>query len=293
MKKQIEKNCYAKVNLSLDVIGKREGGYHNLEMIMQTVSLKDILTVSVDTDVAQTRIEVRCSNCEVPQNEDNLVAKSARLFLERTNITANIKSYIDKNIPMGAGLGGGSSDAAGMLEALNECFGYPLAVEELAKIAGDIGSDVPFFLCGKAMFAEGTGTTLSEVTALKGAIIVIAKPKFSVSTPYVYKNLKLNDSIKHPDTKKVIEALEKNDLKMLAENAGNVLETVTATEHKEIEEYKSIMLERGAVYALMSGSGPSVFGVFESEKSAETAYARLEKLTDEVYMTKTIQPDFR
>lgn len=288
MQKQFKIDCYAKVNLSLDVINRREDGYHNLEMIMQTVSLKDILTVSVDTDAGKTIIEVGCSNGEVPQNDDNLAAKSTKLFLEKAKQTAAVKIYIEKNIPMGAGLGGGSSDAAGVLTALNEIFNNPLSIKELADVAGAIGSDVPFFLYGGAMLAEGTGTKLSPVSAPKGMVVLIAKPKFSVSTPYVYKNLCLNGDIWHPNTKKVIDALKKSDLKMLAENAGNVLETVTAAEHEEIGHYKEIMMQCGAVYALMSGSGPSVFGIFESEDGAEKAYTSLHKLTDEVYITRTV-----
>ena len=288
MQRQIKADCYAKVNLSLDVINRREDGYHNLEMIMQTVSLKDILTISVDTDAGETIIEVECSNGDVPQNEDNLAARSARLFLEKARLTVAVKIYIEKNIPMGAGLGGGSSDAAGVLTALNEIFNNCLGMEELADIAGTIGSDVPFFLFGGTMLAEDTGTKLSSVSAPKEMIVLIAKPRFSVSTPYVYKHLCLNGDIGHPNTKNVIKALKNNDLKMLAQNAGNVLETVTATEHEEIGQYKEIMMQYGAVYALMSGSGPSVFGVFECENGAEKAYERLRKLTDEVYITKTV-----
>ncbi len=288
MQKQIKVDCYAKVNLSLDVINRREDGYHNLEMIMQTVSLKDILTVFVDADSEESIIEVGCSNDDVPQNGDNLAARSAKLFLDKVGQTAAVRIYIEKNIPMGAGLGGGSSDAAGVLTALNAIFNNQLSIEVLADIAGAIGSDVPFFLYGGSMLAEGTGTELSPVSAQRGMVVLIAKPKFSVSTPHVYKNLCLNNDIRHPNTKNVIEALKENDLKMLAENAGNVLETVTAAEHEEIGEYKKIMMQCGAVYSLMSGSGPSVFGVFESEHGAKRAYEILRKLTDEVYITRTI-----
>ena len=288
MKAQIKRDCYAKVNLSLDVIGKRRDGYHNLEMIMQTVSLKDVLTVSVDTDMSESIIEVSCSNSLVPQNDDNLAAKSAKMFLEKTGETAWVKIFIDKSIPMGAGLGGGSSDSAGVLMALNELYGFPLTKVELEEIAARIGSDVPYFIHGGTMLAEGTGTVLWKVPSLKGVTVLIAKPEFPVSTPHVYKSLKLTDETVHPNTKKVIESLEKRDLQTLAENAGNVLETVTAAEHSEIEEYKKIMNECGAVYSLMSGSGPSVFGVFDCDESVQSAYDVLSRFTREIYITETV-----
>ena len=287
MKREITKDCFAKVNLTLDVIGKRPDGYHNLEMIMQRVSLKDILTVSVDTDAEETEIVVGCSRGDVPRNDDNLAAKSARLFLERIGKSAKISIFIEKNIPMGAGLGGGSSDAAGVMTALNELYDFPLTDDELAELCGKIGSDVPFFVFGKTMLAQGTGTELSALDDFSGITVLIAKPEFGVSTPYVYKNLKLTDATKHPDTKAVIEALKERNFKKLAESVGNVLETVTAAEHIEIDEYKTIMMDCGAVYSLMSGSGPSVFGVFEDETGAKEAAEILSELTKEVYITKT------
>ena len=288
MKTTVKRDCFAQVNLSLDVLNRREDGYHNLEMIMQTVSLKDTITISVDDEATENCIYVKCDNSEVPQNGDNLAAKAAELFLEMADLTARVDISIEKHIPMGAGLGGGSSDAAGVLCGLNEAFGNVLKTEDLAHIAGRIGSDVPFFIYGGAMLAEGTGTVLSEVTAPKGLTVLIAKPMFPVSTPYVYKNLRLDENTKHPDTKAVIDALKDSDLEKLARHCGNVLETVTATEHKEIGEYKTIMTEHGAVYALMSGSGPSVFGVYESRERAEGAYNVLKRLTDEVYITETV-----
>ncbi len=288
MKTTIKKDCFAKVNLSLDVLGRREDGYHNLEMIMQTVSLKDILTVSVDTDAGETVVTVECNNSSVPQNDDNLAAKSAKLFLEKAGQKAAVKIQIEKNIPMGAGLGGGSSDAAGVLTALNEIYEFPLKKEELVDVAAGIGSDVPFFIYGGTMLAEDTGTKLSPVLSVKEMTILIAKPMFPVSTPHVYKSLRLSHETVHPDTKNVIAALEIGDLKKLSENAGNVLETVTAAEHKEIDEYKNIMLQSGAAYALMSGSGPSVFGVFENEDEVLGAYKTLSNLTEEVYITKAV-----
>jgi len=288
MKREITKDCFAKVNLSLDVIVKRDDGYHNLEMIMQTVNLKDVITVSVDSEINETMIQVSCNKGEVPQDDDNLASKSAKLFLERTKTTASVNIHIEKNIPMGAGLGGGSSDAAGVLTALNELFDYPLENEELASIAAHIGSDVPFFIYGGTMLAEDTGTKLSPVLSVNEMTVLIAKPMFPVSTPHVYKNLRLNDETVHPDTKSVIEALRTGNFKMLAESTGNVLETVTAVEHREIDEYKRIMMQNGAVYALMSGSGPSVFGIFESDGNVQSAYEVLRGLTEEVYITKTV-----
>ncbi len=279
-------NCYAKVNLSLDVLNKRDDGYHNLEMVMQEISLCDVLRVSAD--IGGCGIEVKCSNESVPQNADNIATKAAELFLSASGICASVKIHIEKHTPMGAGLGGGSSDAAGVLLALNSIFDFPLSMDKLAEIASKIGSDVPFFLYGGCMLAEGIGTVLSPVPPIKDVFILLAKPSFSVSTPHVYKSLSLSEKTRHPNTKEVLAALRDCDLKRLAQNTGNVLETVTSSEHPEIEEYKQIMLSSGAAYSLMSGSGPTVFGVFEDRQKVEAAAKILKTKTDEVFITTPI-----
>ena len=287
MKKTITVNCPAKINLSLDVLGKRDDGYHNLSMIMQELSLADVIHVSMSGN--ENKIDVSCSNPHVPLGSDNIASRAAEMFLSEINKSCHVEIHIEKNIPMGAGLGGGSSDAAGVLKALNSLSGSPLSTESLCEIGAKLGADVPFFLYGGSMLAEGIGTVLSEAPALKGAFVLLAKPPFGVSTPFVYKNLRLTEETNHPDTNAVLSALDSGDLGALAKSAGNVLESVTASIHPEIEDYKKIMMENGAVYSLMSGSGPTVFGVFEDRQKAESSAEILKNKTNEVFVTLPVE----
>lgn len=282
--KEFQIKCPAKINLSLDVVNRRPDGYHNLEMIMHEIKLCDTLTFSITENNEQTDIILTSEDKDMPTDESNLIFRAAKLFFEKTEISATAKIHVCKKIPMGAGLGGGSTDAAGTLAALNDAFGKPLSIEDLATMAKTLGADVPFFLFGGCMLAEGIGEKLSPVRPLANAYIVLAKPAIHISTPWVYKNLHLDEKIKHPDTKSVVKALTEGRLDLLAQSAGNVLETVTANEYPEIEEYKTLMLKCGATYSLMSGSGSSVFGVFADEESAKKAYDEFEKITDCVYM---------
>ncbi len=283
MKQTLKIKCHAKVNLSLDVVNRREDGYHNLEMVMHTINLWDILTVSFERAHA-TQLVLSTSSGFLPTDDKNLCAKAARLFLETAGISANVTIHIQKNIPVGAGLGGGSSDAAGTLLALSKLSGNPLSASQLTAIAKQIGADVPFFLYGGCMLATGIGEVLSPLPRLKGTTILIAKPKYGISTPAVYKNLVLDEKTPHPDTKSVIEAIKTNDLKQLAASAGNVLETAVCGKYPEINQYKNIMKSCGAIYALMSGSGSSVFGVFDNRQMANYAANKLKRLTRQVYI---------
>ena len=283
MESNIKIKCPAKINLSLDVINKREDGFHNLEMIMHTVKLFDILSISYKEDT-KTNIQLTTDSHIIPANSHNICAKTALAFLENSGRCADIKIHIKKNIPVGAGLGGGSSDAAGTLLALNRLAGNLLSVPKLLSIAKSIGADVPFFLYGGCMLAEGIGEKLSPLPVLKDAVFLIAKPHYGISTPKVYKKLNLNNVTHHPDTLKVIEAVKNGDLLSLGQAAGNVLETAVIDEHPEIVQYKNIMKEHGAIYSLMSGSGSSVFGVFDSHLKARSAGKELKKLTKQVYL---------
>ncbi len=279
MKTQIK--CPAKINLSLDVLNRREDGYHNLSMIMQEIRLYDILTLETGDFGG---ITLTADKDWIPTDDSNLIVKAAKLFYEKTGIKDGVKIHLEKNIPMGAGLGGGSTDAAGTLAALNGMYEEPLSIDALAVMAKSLGADVPFFLYGGCMLAEGIGEKLTPVSPLTNGFIVVAKPQVHISTPWVYKNLVLDSSTVHPDTSAVITALENGDIDLLAKSAGNVLESVTAKEYPEIEEYKNIMKESGAAYSLMSGSGSSVFGIFKEEASARSAQERFKGLTDEVYI---------
>ncbi len=282
--KELQIKCPAKINLSLDVVNRREDGYHNLKMIMQEIKLYDVLTFQVSDDCRQTEITLESDNAVLPLNESNLIYKAAKLFFEKTGISASARIHIRKNIPMGAGLGGGSTDAAGTLLALNKIFGEPLTMAELAPMAKSLGADVPFFLHGGCMLAEGIGEILTPVPPLQNVYIVLAKPPVHISTPWVYKNLVLTEKTIHPDTHSVIEALETNNLQLLSESAGNVLETVTAKEYPQIEEYKGIMKRHGASYSLMSGSGSSVFGIFSNETDALSALTEFKTITSCAYI---------
>lgn len=281
--KTLIEECLAKVNLALDVISRRDDGYHNVNMIMQEIGIKDILTVSAEKG---NGVSISCSDSRIPCDESNLAAKAARIFAEAHGESARIYIHIEKNIPSGAGLGGGSSDAAGVLRALNRIFGSPFDEGELMKMGAKIGADVPFFICGGTMTALGTGTELKAEQPPKKGVMVVAKPEFEVGTAHVYKSLVLDGSIKHPDIRAVLGAVRRGEYRKLSEIGGNVLETVTAAEHSEIGEYKSVMYELGAEYSLMSGSGPSVFGIFKAFADAESAAAELRKRTREVFVTE-------
>ncbi len=283
MKKSLKIKCPAKVNLSLDVVSRREDGYHNLEMIMHTVKLWDILSISLERS-AVTNITISTNSGFLPCDDKNLCFKAARMFLDAGNIAASVSIHIQKNIPVGAGLGGGSSDAAGTLLALSKLTGNPLPADTLTKIAKEIGADVPFFLYGGCMLATGIGEILTPLPRLEGATILITKPKYGISTPTVYKSLTLNEKTPHPDTKSVIEAIKSNDIRLLAASAKNVLETAVCDKYPEINQYKNIMTSCGAVYSLMSGSGSAVFGVFESRSMAVYAANKLRRLTKQVYL---------
>lgn len=283
MENSIKIKCPAKINLSLDVINRREDGFHNLKMIMHTVKLFDILSISYK-EGTKSNIELTTDSHIIPANSHNICAKTALAFLENSGRCADIKIHIKKNIPVGAGLGGGSSDAAGTLLALNRLAGNPLSVPTLLSIAESIGADVPFFLYGGCMLAEGIGEKLSPLPVLRNAVFLIAKPHYGLATPKVYKKLNLESVTQHPDTIKVVDAVKNGDLLSLGQAAGNVLETAVTDEHPEIEQYKKIMKEHGAIYSLMSGSGSSVFGVFNSHLKARSAEKELKKLTKQVYL---------
>ncbi|MBE7032206.1 MAG: 4-(cytidine 5'-diphospho)-2-C-methyl-D-erythritol kinase [Ruminococcaceae bacterium] len=283
MKKELTVKCPAKVNLSLDVASRREDGYHNLEMIMHTIKLFDTLTVTYE-EAAALEINISSNLSYVPNDERNLCFKAAQLFFDETGLAAKVHINANKKIPVGAGLGGGSSDAAGALTALNALSGKPLSKDRLAEISKNIGADVPFFIYGGCMLAEGIGEILTPLPQLENVTFLIAKPNFGVSTPWVYKNLMLGSSTPHPDTKAVIEGIKTNDLSLIARHAGNTLESVTLGKYPEISRYKTLMEKSGAIYSLMSGSGSAVFGVFDDPDKAKKALNEFKRITKQVYI---------
>lgn len=276
--------AYAKINISLDIVGKREDGYHLLEMIMQRIELYDILEITKN----KSGISIKCDKNYVPLDERNLVYKAANLFLDTYNLKGGVNFNIIKNIPVSAGLAGGSSDAATTLLAMRELYNIDVTDDELCSLGLKIGADVPYCIKGGTALCKGIGEKVTKLKGFKGHILVLVKPKFGVSTKEVYKNLDINKIYRHPNTEKLIEAVENNDLKYVSENMKNVLENVTLKKHTVIKEIKEKMIRSGALGSMMSGSGPSVFGFFDDLLKAQRCYEYFKSKYNDVYITRTI-----
>jgi len=275
----------AKINLSLDVIKKREDGYHELKTVLQTVELYDIIKLKV----IKSGIELVCNHPLVPSDSGNLAYKAAQLFLDRYKVNSGIRIEIDKRIPVAAGLAGGSSDAAAVLKGMNELFSMGIDNSQLVLDGKELGADVPYCIKGGTVLAEGIGDILTELSPLENVDIVIIKPGLSVSTAWVYKNLDFGKIVDKPDTSIVIEAINDRKIDTLAKNMKNVLETVTAEKYQIIHNIKEKLVKLGALGSLMSGSGPSVFGIFEDRKTAEKAYNTINNEKWECFLTHTTQ----
>lgn len=271
----VSEKAYAKINISLDVTARRPDGYHDMLMVMQTVSLCDDIDISL-TENQPSRAE--CNLHFVPTDERNLAVRAANAFFEAAGIEnkgAVIKMF--KRIPVGAGMAGGSSDAAAVLRGLNRLCGHPFDKDGLCALAEKIGSDVPYCICGGTMLAKGRGEILSPLPPISDCHFVICKPDFSTSTPELFRKL---DSIRlkcHPDTEGIIEALEKGDITKLARRMYNVFEDVPDRRHSTVSEIKSTMLDCGALGSVMTGTGSAVFGIFPDETSAARACEELKK----------------
>ncbi len=266
----------AKVNLGLDVVGKRENGYHDVKMIMQTIDLYDVLTFKKreDPDIILS-VE---SEDYLGDITGNLIFKAAKLMKERYSIKQGVEIHLEKNIPVAAGMAGGSTDAAATMLAMNELFELGKTKEELMDIVVKLGADIPFCIMGGTALAEGIGEELKPLPAPKQSVILIAKPGIMVPTREVYENLKLDEVTVHPDIDGQIEALKSGDFDSFVNKMGNLLETVTIEKYPVIQEIKDLMLSMGAKNAMMSGSGPTVFGIYEDEiKAKETLTAIKEK----------------
>lgn len=267
------KKTPAKINLTLDVTGKLENGYHTLAMIMQSIDVCDELSFEKTAD----ETILFSMNKELPDKipaEKNLVYKAAKLMKDTFKIDGGFKIHLTKNIPAAAGLAGGSSDCAATLIGINELCGLGLDIEKLCEIGVKLGADVPFCIRKGTMLAEGIGEILTPLTPLTGIPVLLIKPNISISTPYVYKHLKLNELDYHPDNKAVISYIKDNNIKKIAASLSNVLETVTIPENPIIAELKRYLTESGAMGSLMSGSGPTTFGIFENMETAKKAYEK-------------------
>lgn len=267
------KKTPAKINLTLDVTGKLENGYHTLSMIMQSIDVCDELSFEKTAD----ETILFSMNKELPDKipaEKNLVYKAAKLMKDTFKIDGGFKIHLTKNIPAAAGLAGGSSDCAATLIGINELCGLGLDIEKLCEICVKLGADVPFCIRKGTMLAEGIGEILTPLTPLTGIPVLLIKPNISISTPYVYKHLKLNELDYHPDNKAVISYIKDKNIKKIAASLSNVLETVTIPENPIIAELKRYLTEIGAIGSLMSGSGPTTFGIFKNMETAKKAYEK-------------------
>jgi len=269
MMNSIAIKAYAKINLGLDVIRKRPDGYHDIKTIMQTVSLYD--TVIIRKTRFQT-VTVSSNLNFLPTDQRNLAYKAVQVFREKYPFREGLNIYLNKRIPVSAGLAGGSADAAATLKGLDRLYKTELSPEELMSLGLKVGADVPFCLLTGTALAEGIGEKLQPLPPMPDCHILLVKPDINVSTKYVYENLRLNEEIRHPDIDAMHEALRNKDLYRLASLMENILETVTAREYPIIEEIKDKMKENGALASLMSGSGPTVYGIFDSQSKAEKAF---------------------
>ena len=283
---RIELKALAKINLGLDVLRRREDGYHEVRMIMQTIGLCDELEIR---KTKQPGIQVETNLYYLPTNENNLVYKAAQLLKDEFGLRDGIGIRLRKRIPVAAGMAGGSSDAAAVLWGMNQMYKLGLSRQELMGRGVKLGADVPYCVLRGTALAEAIGEKLSVLPPMPKCYILIAKPGISVSTKFVYENLHANDlrPEQHPDVDAMIRAMEKKDLGLLASRMGNVLETVTVPAYPVIDEIKRFMVEHGALGAMMSGSGPTVFGIYDTRGKARQAYRELRagKLTKQVYLT--------
>ena len=256
----------AKINLGLDILGKRDDGYHEVRMLMQTIQMYDLLDIRKKEEPG---ISLSTNLPYVPSDERNLVYKAAKLLMDEFDIQEGISMKLTKSIPVAAGMAGGSSDAAAVFYGMNRMFGLGLDIEQLKERAVKVGADVPYCLIRGTMLATGIGEKLDRLPPMPQCAIVVAKPPVNVSTRMVYEKLDMSSDIRHPDIDAVIRGLENGNLVQIAESMGNVLEDVTIPMHPVIDTIKCDMKRFGAINAMMSGSGPTVFGIFDDKQQAQ------------------------
>lgn len=283
MERVIQK-AYAKINIGLDVLRRREDGYHELKMIMQTVDICDDLIIEKTADPG---ILIRTDCMDIPTDGSNLICKAVRLLLEEKGIEAGVRIVLTKRIPVAAGMAGGSSDAAAAMRGVNELFDMGYSVQELQTLGLKLGADIPYCLVGGTMLSQGIGEILTPLPPPPDCLLVVAKPDINVSTAFVYGHLRVSELDAHPDIDGMVRALYEGSLNGIASRLGNVLETVTVREYPVIQEIKELFCRMGAKNALMSGSGPSVFGIFTDRESAEQAARATEQrgLARQIYVT--------
>ena len=282
--REVRLKAMAKINLGLDVVRKREDGYHEVRMIMQTIRMYDQIRLRA---VSEAGIKVRTNLSYLPCNEDNLVHKAAKLLMEEFEVREGLSIELKKYIPVAAGMAGGRSDAAAVMVGVNRMFGLGLTKAQLMERGVKIGADVPYCIMRGTVLAEGIGEILSPLPPMPKCHVLIAKPGIHVSTKFVYGGLHLDEVTVHPDIDGQAAAIKAGDLNEAARLMGNVLESVTVSTYPVIDEIKEFMVQHGALGAMMSGSGPTVFGLFEDERTAKRAYEKLRrgKLAKQVFLT--------
>ncbi len=266
--RELQLRAYGKINLGLDVVRKREDGYHELRMIMQTVGLYDELKMKV---IPEDEIRLSVNLSFLPTNENNLICKAIAMLKQEFGIQEGIEARLEKRIPVAAGMAGGSSDAAAALVGMNRLFRLGLSKKQLMEYGVRLGADVPYCVMRGTALSEGIGEILTPLPPMPSCYILLAKPGISVSTKYVYQNLKANELTDHPDIDGIVDSLKNGDLQGICDRLGNVLETVTIRDHPMIDEIKTFLIEQGASGALMSGSGPTIFGIFQEKSTARKA----------------------
>lgn len=282
-------NAMAKVNLGLDVLRRREDGYHEVNMVMQTVKLYDTLVLEAKEEEG---ITVRVDVGDIPTDENNLIARAARILYQHYPITKGVEITLTKRIPIAAGMAGGSTDAAATLVGMNHLFELGLNEERLKELGVRIGADVPYCIQGGTVLSQGIGEKLTALPKAPDCFLVIAKPDLFISTKEVYEKLDAAALTWHPNIDAMVESIKQQDLTEIAANMGNVLETVTEREYPIISQLKQLLKEEGALNALMSGSGPTVFGIFSDEQKARKALeeVRRQKLALQSFVT-VLSPD--
>lgn len=275
----------AKINLGLDVLGKREDGYHEVRMVMQTIGIYDRLIL---TKIPEEEIRITSNLAFLPVNENNLIYKAIKLLKDEYHFPGGISVDLNKFIPVAAGMAGGSTDAASTMFGVNRLFGLNLSMGKMMELGVRLGADVPYCVMRGTALAEGIGEKLTRITPVPHMWILIAKPQINVSTRLVYEQLDMGGIQKHPDIDGIIRAIEAQDVVRIAQSMGNVLENVTVPLYPVIETIKQDMLTHGAINAMMSGSGPTVFGIFPDEQTTLACQAFLKKKGDarQVYITE-------
>ena len=278
---------FAKVNLGLDIVGRRDDGYHEVRMIMQSVDLKDCMTLTVtDEDI----VAIMTDSKDIPADDSNIVIKAIKLLKQEYGIKKGINVELKKNIPIAGGMAGGSADAAAALRGMNELFNLKLDDKKLCKLGVKLGADVPYCIMGGTMLSEGIGEVLTPLKSAPDCYVAIVKPAFSVSTKKVYEayDSLSGDRIIHPDIDGLIDAINEGDLYKMCTCMGNSLESVTEKDHPYITEIKRILEEKGAVKAMMSGSGPTVFAIFDDKDKANSAISVFDN-NERIEMTTVVK----